>query len=506
MNERRSPDPMPDSPIRFQVLTPHFEVRTWRPVGTETILLVTFLVFLVMTLTDFLSHPSLKDFLLRTFTGVSADPELLIQFGASYGPYIRRGEYFRLVMPMFLHVGMLHLLINGYALYILGRILERMYGYGRFALIYVICGMGSVLLSMSLTKSVAAGASGAIFGISGTMLVAGFLHRDEVPPHLRRAFGRGILPFILLNLVLGFTIKSFLPIDNWGHVGGLLTGILLAVVIPPPRSEREEWLDPEAPRPWQYSVLIPVVLVVAALVWTGKYYQTFGRVTRLLEQGEKLQEQHETERAAALYEQSRRLAPLDERPHEELSSLYVDEGRLSDAITEANVALRLNPDSTGAEVSLVAAYKRLGDVAHVKAILKELEDALTPGAESQIALAGLFARQKLYAEALRHYEAALELKPGSAGAHNDLAWLLATADDPAFRNPAQALEHARRAVELSNWKTPAEIDTLAEALYASHDYQQAVEIEAKALELSPDDREYRDHMDRYRKAASATKL
>ena len=61
-------------------------------------------------------------------------------------------------------------------------------------------------------------------------------------------------------------------------------------------------------------------------------------------------------------------------------------------------------------------------------------------------------------------------------------------------------------MELSNWKTPAEIDTLAEALYASHDYQQAVEIEAKALELSPDDREYRDHMDRYRKAASATKL
>jgi membrane associated rhomboid family serine protease len=481
-------------------------MRRWRPVGTQAVLAVTFLVFLIMTVADFLSHPPLRAFLLRAFTGASADPDLLVRFGASYGPYIRRGEYFRLVMPMFLHVGMLHLLINAYALYILGRILERMYGYGRFALIYVLCGIGSVLLSMTVTRSVAAGASGAIFGISGTMLVAGFLHREAVPPHWRRAFGRGILPFILLNLVLGFSIKSVLPIDNWAHVGGLLTGILLGVIISPPKSEPEEWLSPEARPPFQYSVVVPALVILAAMGWTTRYNRTFSQVTLLLEQGEKLQEQHETARAQSLYEQAARVAPLDERPHENLASLYLDENRLSDAVREANVALHLSPDSTAAQVSLVAAYKRLGDQTHVKAILKEMEDALPPGADSQAALADLFARQKLYAEAIAHYEAALKLKPDFAGAQNNLAWLLATSDDPAYRNPARALGLAKRAVELTKWKEPTLIDTLAEALYANQHFPQAVEIEAKALELSPDDPEFRDHMERYRKAAEGSRM
>jgi membrane associated rhomboid family serine protease len=497
---------MSDQPIPYQVFSPRLERRRWRPVGTQVILAVTFLVFLLMTVADFISHPPLGAFLLRTFTGASQDPELLIRFGASYGPYIRRGEYFRLVMPMFLHVGMLHLLLNAYALYILGRILERMYGYGRFALIYVLCGIGSVLLSMTLTPSVAAGASGAIFGISGTMLVAGFLHREAVPPLWRRAFGRGILPFILVNLIFGFTIKAILPIDNWAHVGGLLTGILLGALVPPPKTEEKEWLEPEARPPFQYSVVVPALVVLAAMGWTARYVRTFSEVTRLLEHGEKLQGQHETAQAQSLYEQAGRVAPLDERPHEKLASLYLDENRLSDTVREANVALKLSPDSTAAEVCLVAAYKRLGDQAHVKAILKEMEDALPPGADGQAALADLFVRQKLYAEAIAHYESALKLKPDFAGAQNNLAWLLATCDDPAFRNPARALELSKQAVELTKWKEPTLIDTLAEALYANQHYPQAVEIEAKALELSPDDQEFRDHMERYRKAAAGSRM
>ena len=166
----------------------------------------------------------------------------------------------------------------------------------------------------------------------------------------------------------------------------------------------------------------------------------------------------------------------------------------------------MNPGATEADVTLVAAYKRLGDMAHVKAILKEMEQALRPGAESQAALAELFARQKLYAEAIQHYEAALELKPDFAPAHNNLAWLLATAADPAFRNPQQALEHAKRAVELSGGKEATFIDTLAEALYVNRDYQRAVEVETRALQLDPNDEEFLEHMERYRKAANGTKL
>ena len=94
---------------------------------------------------------------------------------------MRRGEYWRLVMPMFLHGGWLHILGNSYALYILGPVLERVYGYGRYATIYVAAGMGGAFLSMAASKNISVGASGAIFGIAGAMLVTGYVHRTQFP-------------------------------------------------------------------------------------------------------------------------------------------------------------------------------------------------------------------------------------------------------------------------------------------------------------------------------------
>src|SRR2546428_8223040 len=87
---------------------------------------------------------------------------------------------------------------------------------------------------MRLSNNVSAGASGAIFGIAGIMLVTGYVRGNVVPRRWRRAFGGGILPLIVLNLFLGFTVPH---IDNWGHIGGLVTGILLALLIPPPVSD-----------------------------------------------------------------------------------------------------------------------------------------------------------------------------------------------------------------------------------------------------------------------------
>src|SRR6185437_7824658 len=75
-------------------------------------------------------------FILETLAGGSKNTEVLLNFGASYGPYLRRGDYWRLVMPMFLHIGWFHIAVNMYALYLLGPILERLYGYARFSVIY----------------------------------------------------------------------------------------------------------------------------------------------------------------------------------------------------------------------------------------------------------------------------------------------------------------------------------------------------------------------------------
>jgi rhomboid protease GluP len=453
--------------------------RRFKPTATYVLLAVNILVFILMEL-----------------AGGSMSQDVLLNFGASYGPYIRRGEYWRLVMPMFLHIGILHLLVNMYALYLLGRILEQVYGYGRFTLLYVLCGMGSSLLSMTRSNAIAAGASGAIFGIAGVMLVTGYLHREAVPPRWGRVFGRGMVPLIALNLVLGLSIPH---IDNWGHLGGLATGTLLALFIPPPGGEWVPGAIEEAPS--QAMVVIPVVVVALAMAATAEHYRTDRAVTRLLAQGSRLRAAGQGDGALERLKQAQRLAPRDERPHEELGALYLQQEQVAEAIKEYEEARRLNPDSPRAQLGLALAYRQKGDLAKAREIFESLLGKNPRSAEGQRVLADLYGEQKHYQEAIEHYQEALRLDADYAPAHNNLAWLYATCDDEQFRDPAKALAHARRAVELSNWKEATFVDTLAEALFVNGNFDEAVKVQTRALKLDPDNPELIEHMARYRKAA-----
>jgi rhomboid protease GluP len=472
---------MADQPTTIQQHPAHYVIvrRRFWPVATFTILALTFAVFLLMT-----------------FAGGSRNPEVLLTFGASYGPYLRRGEYWRLIMPMFLHIGWLHLLVNAYALFILGPILERVYGYGRFATLYVATGVGSSLLSMSLSNNIAAGASGAIFGIAGAMVVTGYLHRDLIPPRWGRAFGRGILPFILLNLIFGFSVRG---IDNWGHLGGLVSGILLALLIPPPGNDFLPGTVEE--RPSQSIAVLPVVVVALAMMATVQHYRATQEMTRLLQDGVRLRAAHQNDRARERFEQAIRVAPSDERPHEQLAALGLEEGKYDEAIQEYNRALQLNPGNPETQFRLGIAYRLKGDLAKAQQIFESVLGKNPQTAEGHRILADLYAEQKLYADAVQHYKEALRLNPGMAEVHNNLAWLYATSEDPKYRNPQAALVHAQKAVELTQWRVAGFIDTLAEAYYASGRYPEAVKTQSKALELEPSNRELQEHMVRDRRAA-----
>jgi rhomboid protease GluP len=472
---------MSDQPILVPSPMPGTLVirRRFLPVATYVILALNVLVFFLMEL-----------------SGGSRSPDVLLSFGAAYGPYLRRGEYWRLVMPMFLHIGFLHLVLNTTALFILGRILESVYGYGRFALLYVACGVGSSSLSMSLSSSVSAGASGAIFGIAGAMLTTGYLHRAAVPRRWRRAFGGGILPLIIINLILGYSIPG---IDNWGHLGGLLTGMLLSAVIPPPGLD---WV-PASPQdePSQAAVIVPVVVVALAMAAAVDHYRVSGTLVRLLRESARLRAAGQLDQALGRAREASRLAPRDERPHEELGSLYLQQGQVPEAIREFEEARRWSPDSARARLGLALAYRRNGDLANARRMFESVFGKNPRSAEGHRVLADLCAEQKLYREAIGHYQAALQLFPDDAVVHNNLAWLLATSEEEQFRNPRGALEHAQRAVTLTAWKEATFIDTLAEALYANGKFAEAVKVQTETLKLEPDNREYQDHMARYRKAA-----
>jgi rhomboid protease GluP len=169
-------------------------------------------------------------FILMEFAGGTTNEATLLAFGVKSNPEINHGEIWRLVTPIFIHIGLLHLFFNSYALWVVGPQVEKLYGGARFLILYVMTGVAGVLGSYwRHPESVSAGASGAIFGLFGALLVFGFKYRNSIPPFFQKAVGRGVLPVILINLVIGFSIPG---IDNSAHIGGLLAGAALAAIIP----------------------------------------------------------------------------------------------------------------------------------------------------------------------------------------------------------------------------------------------------------------------------------
>ncbi len=146
-------------------------------------------------------------------------------FGGLYAPYVRAGELFRLLTAPFIHAGGLHLILNMYALYVLGSQLESFYGSVKYLLIYLFSALMGSLLSMSfLGETWSVGASGAIFGLFGALLYFGFHYRV----YLGNAIRSQIIPIILLNLLIGFTIPG---IDQFAHLGGLVGGAIMSMAV-----------------------------------------------------------------------------------------------------------------------------------------------------------------------------------------------------------------------------------------------------------------------------------
>jgi rhomboid protease GluP len=111
-----------------------------------------------------------------------------------------------------------------------GRQVEKLYGNARFVILYLLTGMAGVLGSYFYNPDiVSAGASGAIFGLFGVLLVFGVRYRNSIPPAFKKAVGIGVLPIIVINLIIGFMIPA---IDNAAHMTGLFSGAVLAAIVP----------------------------------------------------------------------------------------------------------------------------------------------------------------------------------------------------------------------------------------------------------------------------------
>ena len=162
--------------------------------------------------------------------GGSQNTDVLLRFGAMYGPFIATGDYWRLFTAMFLHIGIPHLLFNSFGLLVFGSLVERIYGPIRFVTIYILAGLAGSVASYSFNMlSIGAGASGAIFGVLGALAAFFFARRDMLG-----AMGRqnllGLVIIAAFNLIFGFVTPG---IDNWAHMGGLLGGVLIGLALAP---------------------------------------------------------------------------------------------------------------------------------------------------------------------------------------------------------------------------------------------------------------------------------
>ena len=169
-------------------------------------------------------------FFILTFQGVTEDGLFLLEHGAMYVPYVmEQGEYYRLFTSLFLHFGFHHLINNMVMLVLIGWTLEAEIGSIRLLLIYLLSGLGGNLLSawwdiLRNVYPISAGASGAVFGVIGALLYIAVCNRGQVG----NLSGRRLLLMVVLSLYLGYADGG---VDNMAHIGGLVTGFLLSILL-----------------------------------------------------------------------------------------------------------------------------------------------------------------------------------------------------------------------------------------------------------------------------------
>ena len=182
----------------------------------------------------------------------------LINNYSVWAPAIREGQTYRLLTGMFLHGGILHLLFNCYALYVIGSQIENFLGRFKFAIIYLVSGISGALFSMIFGGNYASiGASGAIFGLMGSLVYFGYHYRV----YLGNVIKSQIIPLILLNLGLGFIMSG---VDNSAHIGGLIGGTLISIALGV--KDKSSWF--ERINGWVITAIFLAFAIYMAFVYT----------------------------------------------------------------------------------------------------------------------------------------------------------------------------------------------------------------------------------------------
>ncbi|MGQ2374308.1 rhomboid family intramembrane serine protease [Companilactobacillus zhachilii] len=188
-------------------------------------------------------------FVIETLSGGSQNYQTLLLMGAKTNDLVQVGQWWRLITPIFLHIGIFHIFMNGFTLLYVGQILEPMVGHWRFFLIYMLSGIMGNLASFAFgaNNAISAGASTSLFGMFAAFLALGVIYREN---RFLRELGKSFLGLIAINLLMDLTMSG---IDIWGHVGGAIGGLFLGYALGLPKISRPKMI---------FRILAIVVVVV----------------------------------------------------------------------------------------------------------------------------------------------------------------------------------------------------------------------------------------------------
>ncbi len=380
-------------------------------------------------------------FLVQQILGGTMDPETLVRMGALRPDRLFEfGEVYRLFTSMFLHVGPIHVILNGIALFQLVLITEWLYGSVRTLAFYLICGLVGAVGSAAMMVPYLAGsvgASGAIMGLAGLIFGLQLYGETTTRERLNEMIAHRLAAGIALTFAVGILLAVFfMPIiDNYCHAAGFFTGMLLAFIYPDPNSE-PEYVD-----------------IGAAVVLTGLVLGSFGWAAA---DGEEALETFHIDAAESFRHR------LEDR-HDG----YVAAGLIGGVIESYREA---GAPNTGIEV--------------LEGLLDRCESADTTST-----VAGLIFEEGWDTETEMVLDRWLELTPDDPVALNAYAWLLVTRQDEEARDPAKALPVSERSLEIAAAGEDEELylagflDTKGEILLQLDRIDEALEVQTEAVRL-----------------------
>lgn len=287
----------------------------------------------------------------------------LLHWGANFGPLSLDGQWWRVLTCMFVHIGIVHLALNMWALWEIGVLAEHLYGPRTFLVVYLLSGLAGSIASLARNPMVvSAGASGAIFGIAGALIAT--LHFGKLPVETKalRASLVSLLVFAGYNLAYGFLKGN---IDNGAHVGGLLSGLLLGTVL------SRDFLGGG----WDWNIrraLFPIFAVV--LIACGLAVRHTHMPVVRVRNAENLLAKGDAKSAIRELTDLTRRRPQFAPAWLLLGNAYVRTGQISLAEPALLQAAQLSPKDTASRAQLAMVYIRTGQYEKARAVLQQMTE------------------------------------------------------------------------------------------------------------------------------------